>query len=714
MPVLTMTPQMETTMARSRLLTSAALALVFLTTACGGNPEEKSAAALKEAYEAWTEASKDDRLDRRLRNYEKSLKAAERVLERYSETEAGERLARYGASGGVDLNAWREARAELQAKLPCINAPDAACLSEFAVQPLRDTTEPRHRNPEIQPAVTAACAGKSAVALSALSKYQANGQAYRANLVQTAMMAADCGEDGVVADLVTVAVDSDNAAGQLRVQNLAQIMATPRLRPGWGMAADAMVAHVDAGGLPEQDMANGLAAAMDGYAGAGQPERALAMYRRVAEDMGYQVQFNNTVPQLLAHNGAQVALGEPFRRQTLGDYNTSAFENALKIIMADAGLTGTSRFERASGRFESSLQFDFRSDPSDLLTPITDGPARNALKVRLEDFRKAMDAAIQDGQNNPVSSLSFGDAQYLIALIYLRLGEPETAAAVVEAAGEIPPPPRYGASYTPHYDVAYWMAVGELDKALEVATRSASDLYERLAQEFGQAGRASDAQGVIGQLLNLTGPGRASELNLAFAEGLIEAGQAADAIAMVVSLRSEYRNSRNSDRVFLALVRALSAQGNLAALDSLDVPGTVGARSEDKIAFLGARAAGLIEAGETEAAQEALEALYAYAETAEPSERDPLADIRRATGRTGPNRGFIMEPARIALEGGLVDIGLDYYERAGRWDSAPLVAAARQATSASERSKLLAAAFDTSQNAFGATAWGALQSLGGK
>ena len=700
---------------RGSLLVGSALALTVTLAACGGDPEKKSAATLEKAYETWTEAGENDQLKRRLDGYEQAIGMAERVLERYSETEAGQRLARHGVWSGVELAKWREQHDSLAARLPCIEKPDIACLSEFAISPSGNGTIPLSRNGEIQPAINAACAGDADAARAALSKFQANGQLYRSNLIQVAMMAADCGEDGVVAELVATAVDSDNATGQMRMQNLAQIMATPRLRPGWAHAADAMVAHVDAGNLTEQVSANGLFAAMDGYAGAGRPQDALAMYRRVAEDMGYQIDINTTVTGLLANNGAQTALAEPFRRKTLGEYNNALFDAALHRIMADAGLTGVTASERASGRFGSFLRYDFRSDPQDVLTPVEDADVRAGLKARLEDFRLAMAAAIEAGEHNYIgnTNLSFREAQYLIALIYLRLGEPETAAAVVEAAGDIPPRPGKSA-YVPPYDVAYFLAVGKLDAALAATGSSYEQVNERVAQEFGQAGRAGEGRAVVGHLLN-AGNRSATEqsLILAFAEGLIEAGQAGDAMPLIVSVRGEYRNTADSDRVFQALVRALAAQKNMDALESLDVPGTLGARSEERIAFLSAKAEGLIISGDMKAAQKALETLFSYAETAEPSGRDPVMAVLGSQADLGPHRAFVMAPARVALEGGLIDLGLEYYERGGRWDPAPLVAAARNTTNRADRTRLLKAAFDTNEEAFGVTAWGVLQSLEG-
>ena len=695
------------------LLASSALAVLFVLSACGGDPEEKSAAELDKAFQTWTEAKAEPRLGQRLKAYEQAIATAERVLERYPETEAGERLARHGTWRGVEMVAWREAIDDLEAKLPCIESPDATCLVEFAVRPSGEGTAPLSRNGEIQPAIKAACRGDAEAARAALSKFQANGQVYRANLIQTAMSAADCGKDNVVADLVATAVDSDNATGQMRVQNLAQILATPRLRPGWGHTADALLAHIDAGNLHEQVVANGLFAAMTGYAGAGQPDQALEMYRRVAEDMGYQVDINDTVVELLANGGAETALADPFRRTTLGSYNVSLFERALKQIMADAGLTGVTEFERAAGRFNSNLSYAFRSDPQDVVVPISDAAKREVLKARLEDFQLAISAAINAGERNTNTSTSFQEAQYLIALIYLRLGEPEAAAGAVEAAADIPPPRRFGDNYAPPYDVAYWLAIGDLDAALEASRLNIGNVNERVSQEFGQAGRAGEGQSIIGHLLNAgKQTGNEPSISLSFAEGLIEAGQPEEAMPIIVSMRGEYRNSANSDRVFQALVRLLAAQGDIAALAALDVPSTTGARSEDRIAFLAAKAEGLIDRGDQKASEEALEALYTFAETAEPSQTDQALRVLTSTGTFGPNRAFVMEPARVALEGGLIDLGLEYYERGGRWNSAALVTAARTATSQTDRTKLLTAAYDTNEDAFASTAWGVLQSLG--
>ncbi|MCI4643508.1 MAG: hypothetical protein MRY64_01865 [Hyphomonadaceae bacterium] len=698
---------------RRVLLASSAIVVSFAVAACGGDPEEKSAAELEKAYETWTDAKADSRLTRRLNGYEQAIETAENVLERYPETEAGERLARYGAWSGVDMEAWRTAHDDLADKLPCIEKPDAACLADYAISPAGEGSTPRSRNGEIQPAVNAACTGDAQGARAALSKFQANGQAYRTNLIQTAMMAADCGEDGVVADLVATAVDSDNATGQMRVQNLAQILATPRLRPGWAHTADAMLTHIEASNLPEQIAANGLFAAMPAYAGAGQPDKALAIHRQVAGEMGYRVNVNDTVVELLANGGAEIALAEPFRQTTLGNHNTDMFARALLQVMADAGLTGVTDHERATGRFASRPAYALRSDPQDVLVPITDPVRRAALKARLEDFQLAITAAIQAGEGNPINSITFQEAQYLIALIYLRLGEPETAASLVEAAADIPSSRRNGQNYTPPYDVTYWLATGDLDAALEATRRNIGMVNERVAQEFGQAGRASEAQAVIGHLLNASmQTGNQPSLSLSFAEGLIEAGQPGDAMPMIVSLRGEYRNSAHSDRVFLALVSALAAQGDISSLEALDVPSTTGARSEDQIAFLAAKAEGLIKRGNDAEIRTALEALYAYAETAEPSQGDSTLRILQSTGTFGANRAFLMEPARVALEGGLIDLGLDYYERGGRWNSAPLVAAAKTTTSQADRTRLLTAAYDTSDDAFAATAWGILQSLG--
>ena len=701
-----------------------AMAIALTLAACGGgDPEERSLALSEDASTAWSQAKDETDLSRRLAGYRDAMETAERIVERFPETTAGSRLASGASYNSIELANWQEEIERLDAALPCIEAPTAQCLTPLSRQPVGVPGTFRHRNPQLQPAVDRACTGDEAAALAELARFEANPVNYRDNLIQTAVAAGHCGQDGIIPSLVERAIAADTSRGNQAVQFRAGLLQQLELRPASAIVATAVEqAIADEDGVTDQVAASALLAAARGYARHGEGEKARAAFLTVQDDMNFNVTRNRSdiTIALLAGGAGDVAVQEPFRfdiiQRASVDGTNMNVRKALVSLSVEAGLNGASAADRLADRYHQGFDdVAFGLDPEHVLAAMARSPKRESLRAKVASFESALDVIAL--QNPTMSDRNFGslkDYYAHLALIELRLGQPERAESLADKARALP---TQGVSATTLQHMPYYLlATGDLAGAIDASTSGVGATSGYLdgvfsiaaIRAFGKAGDRTGGLAAIQALSESNSSVSAHHLNHALIDGLIEASALEDAEALLLAQNLSRGNSPAIGS-YVALLRAHAANGDMDNVNRIRGAGFVADTEFMTVPAAFAVAEGAVASGDERVARDALDTALEIAITASRTRDGVLGDGYFRAKR--PTFSVLHEPAQIAFAGGMTELGLDLYRRAGSTTATPLITAAKTRADQELHTALLSAAYDGGDEILGQTAWGVLEGL---
>lgn len=658
--------------------------LILLTCAASlgacADPEKAAEKAVTSAQSDWTGAKESLDPQKRVKAYKDAIDSVERVGEKYKKTKIGQAIAAGQSAGGVSLARMKSEYASLSERAACYARPTVECLEPFASSGYKY---------QASNAGTAGQAGQSAAGLicekgfaaadAALENLKINRPAYSAALVQVALAAGQCEKPNEVKAALKAYLAAEPSTGAARVSALQGLVGNAGLRDAWEMLLPEL--EKAAQGLPENQAAGvDLTIAMRS-AELGAVDVALAKFRRVTEELGYNVDINtrlDTAGALIASGHADEGFGLLDSQPNAVSLRMTALHNATQILGGRVGAV------RAAGSPNANIPL--HGDYADFFVPASaelrkrEAPIAAKIEAALDDFVAARQP------NGQYLGMVGADAAFArLALIQQKLGDSAKANALVEKAEGARKSMMHPGTYSPdapsyagEFEVLVAVGQGDVDRAvawLPRVTPTGNDITGLVLRALGKAGKAEEALTLAAQT-NRAGANTYQML-------IQELGANGHVKKAEQVLNAFPGDATSKSAIAWSLVEAAAGAGKMKDAEKLVDTYSLTNIPAYRLRLVELRADEAISKNDRKKAESLIREMFSIGQ-----EFDQMAAAERT------NAFYAQNAARKAFSAGYVDLGLELYKSASAKDQRPFFDAFTKNSKASDYPRILMAAHD--------------------